>query len=182
MIDRTKYESFRKEYNEWVEQLTNDINNEAIKMGIQDKGYSKFGLLPIPSYESLSTLDRLYNDPNLIQFYDFVKKDWVNKDSPNFIPPSIPYVDLSYELALEQQLTFDLRKDERMYGILLYFEELGDEELIRWGNKASYTQLEALIAKDIIPSYIPYKQSFRPERDDIDVKTEAERIKEAIKL
>lgn len=182
MIDKSKYESFREQYNNWVKQLSENVNIEAEKMGILDKGYSKFGILPIPSYDMLSKLDSAYNDPNLTQFYDFVKMDWVNKDSPNFIAPSMPYVDISYELALEQQLTFDLRSEERMYGILLYFEELGDEELLQWGLKASYSQLEALVAKDIIPSYIPYKRSFRPERDDIDVKAEAERIKEAINL
>ena len=63
MIDKSKYEEFRGQYNDWVKQLSENVNIEAEKMGITNKGYSKFGLLPIPSYDipALSSKDFKYS-------------------------------------------------------------------------------------------------------------------------
>lgn len=177
-VSREEYNKFRTEFNNWVDELNNKIENEAKKMGIKNEEVDRYGIKKLPGYDYLMKKDDIMNDPTIDTFYDFELGEWVNKSKE--FKQTIPSVNIALELAKEQQLTFDLRSQERMYGILLYFEELGDPALMEWGLNASYEQLEALIKRDVIPSYIAYKQSFKPDRDDIDVYSEAERIKEAI--
>lgn len=177
-VNKEDYERFRRQFNDWVDELNERVELEAKRMGIKNEEVDRYGIKKLPGYDYLVEKDRVINDPTIEKYYDFERGDWVRKTQD--FKQTIPSVNIALELAKEQMLTFDLRTQERMYGILLYFEELGDSELLEWGLKASYEQLEALIKRDVIPSYIAYKQSFKPDRDDIDVYSEAERIKEAI--
>ena len=120
-VNKEDYERFRRQFNDWVDELNERVELEAKRMGIKNEEVDRYGIKKLPGYDYLVEKDRVINDPTIEKYYDFERGDWVRKTQD--FKQTIPSVNIALELAKEQMLTFDLRTQERMYGVLLYFEE-----------------------------------------------------------
>lgn len=171
MITKEEYEDFRKIFNKWAKEENDKVDEAAERMGIQSP-VIKERIMPIPSYDDVLRTSEYNANKNLNSFYETTKRD-VQSFSDILIQ--------NFNLSKEQMVTHEQRWYDRRQGILMYFEELGDAELIKWGYTASNYELEALVTKGVISSYIPYKTKYKPELYSTEEgENEAEKIKQYI--
>lgn len=171
MITKEEYENFREVFNKWANEENKKVDETAERMGIKSP-VIKERILPLPNYDTVVHTLEENAKSNLNKFYNTTVRDM----------SSLSDVLLqNYNLAKEQMVTYEQRLYDRRQGVLAYFEELGDPELIKWGYTASNYELEALISRDIIPSYVPYKTKYKPDQYTTEEgENEAEKIKQYI--
>ena len=130
MTEREKYDKFVEKFNKWAEKENNMVLEAANKMGIQ-KPVIKEKILTYPKS------DVLFNSTkSIVEIMEDMRKSEI--------------------MGKEQMLTMDLTRNARKEGVVEFIDALGDSTLSAKIRKMDNYQIQALITKGVVPTYIPY--------------------------
>lgn len=140
-MTREEYDRFVAKFNAWAESENAKVAETARKMGIRT---------PVVKEE----IFKLQDSEQIIRRANYTLEQLQS------------VYQMYYAMGTEQMMTMDLTREMRKEGVMDFIRLLDDEELIRRFNKMDNYQIQALISKGIIPSFIPYIDTDRYDTAD----------------
>lgn len=141
MTERERYEKFVEKFNKWADLENNKVLEAANSMGLQ-KPVIKEKIQTLPSVDTLFSL---------------------NLDTEELLN----YMRGAEVMGKEQMLTMELTREKRRVGVISFIDTLGDPSLSASIRKLNNYQIQALITKDVVPTYIPYVEEGRYTKEEL---------------